>query len=65
MRVGLNMFIFFIIISLVLPPAAVAIRRGFGAEFVLNLLLTLLFWLPGAIHALYVVIKSNGTKSIA
>ncbi|MCF3648161.1 YqaE/Pmp3 family membrane protein [Synoicihabitans lomoniglobus] len=59
------MFIIFIIISLVLPPAAVAIRRGFGTEFLLNLLLTLLFWLPGAIHALYVVFKSDGTKSIA
>ena len=53
------------IICFILPPCVVAIRRGFGGEFALNVLLTLLAWLPGAIHALVVVIKSNGTKKIA
>ncbi len=59
------MFIFFTVVCFILPPCVVAIRRGFKAEFFLNILLTLLGWLPGAIHALYIVFKSDGTKSIA
>ena len=63
--VNAGMWIIFAIICVILPPAVVAIRKGFGAEFVLNLVLTLVFWVPGAIHALYVVFKTDGTKSIA
>lgn len=60
-----GMWIFFIILCVILPPSVVAIRRGFGGEFWFNLVLTLMFWIPGAIHALYVVFKTDGTKSIA
>ncbi len=59
------MWIFFAIICAILPPAVVAIRRGFRTDFWLNLVLTLLLWLPGALHALYIVFKTDGTKSIA
>ena len=48
------MSILTIILSILLPPLAVAIEKGIGKDFLINLLLTLLGWLPGVIHALYV-----------
>lgn len=46
-----------IILSVFLPPIAVLIDKGFGKDFILNLILTLLFFLPGLIHALWLVTK--------
>jgi len=43
-----------IIINLLLPPLSVAMQHGIGGKFIVNLLLTLLGWLPGVIHAFYV-----------
>ncbi len=43
-----------IIISILLPPLAVALKHGLGKDFLINLLLTILGWLPGVIHAFYV-----------
>ena len=40
-------------VSLFLPPLGVLIRRGVTGQFWVNLLLTLLGYLPGLIHALY------------
>lgn len=42
-----------VIVSFVFPPAGVLIRKGIGADLVINVLLTLLAWLPGLVHALY------------
>ncbi len=44
-----------IILAFLLPPLSVAIGRGIGSTFWLNLILTLLFFLPGVIHALIVI----------
>jgi uncharacterized membrane protein YqaE (UPF0057 family) len=46
-----------IIIAIFIPPLAVALKSGIGKDFVINLILTLLFWLPGMIHAIIVVMK--------
>ena len=48
------MSILIIIISILLPPLAVAMTKGLGKDFIINLLLTILGWLPGVIHAFYV-----------
>ncbi|MBB5351883.1 uncharacterized membrane protein YqaE (UPF0057 family) [Haloferula luteola] len=45
-----------IIIAFFLPPLAVALKEGLNGSFLLNLVLTLLFWLPGFIHALLVIL---------
>jgi len=37
-----------------LPPLAVFLKHGIGKDFLINLVLTLLGWLPGCIHAFYV-----------
>lgn len=47
-----------VIIAILLPPLAVGLKAGIGGAFVLNLILTILLWLPGVLHALYVVLAS-------
>lgn len=43
------------ILSFLLPPLAVYLVRGIGNSFWIDLILTLLFWIPGVIFALIVV----------
>lgn len=44
-----------IVLAIIAPPLAVLLERGLGLSLLLNILLTILAWLPGAIHALVVV----------
>ncbi len=46
-----------VIIAVLLPPLAVGLKAGIGFQFFLNVILTLLVWLPGMVHALWVVLK--------
>lgn len=46
-----------IILALILPPLGVFMQVGFSKHFWINILLTLLGYVPGMIHALYVIIK--------
>ncbi|OCQ91162.1 proteolipid membrane potential modulator [Nostoc sp. MBR 210] len=45
------------VLALLLPPLGVFLTVGVGPTLVINILLTLLGWLPGSIHALWVVAK--------
>lgn len=58
--------IFKIILAIILPPVGVFLERGCGADFCINVLLTILGYIPGIIHALYVLIlpapKSGATQ---
>jgi uncharacterized membrane protein YqaE (UPF0057 family) len=42
------------LLALLFPPLAVLLY-GSGRQAFLNLILTLCFWIPGALHALFVV----------
>ncbi|HEY1188840.1 MAG TPA: YqaE/Pmp3 family membrane protein [Gemmata sp.] len=44
-----------ILLAIFLPPVGVFLQVGFGTAFWINVLLTLLFWFPGMIHAIYVI----------
>jgi uncharacterized membrane protein YqaE (UPF0057 family) len=44
-----------VIVAILLPPLAVALSVGCNKDFFINLLLTLLGYIPGIIHALYIV----------
>ncbi|KAK0544934.1 hypothetical protein OC845_005350 [Tilletia horrida] len=44
-------------VALILPPVSVFVKRGCGADFWINIALSLLGWLPGLIHAWYIVSK--------
>ena len=43
------------ILAFFLPPVAVLLKVGFTRHFWINLVLTLLLWMPGMIHAMLVV----------
>lgn len=45
-----------IILAIFLPPLGVFFERGCGADLLINILLTILGYIPGIIHALYVTI---------
>ncbi len=48
------MSLLMILLTILLPPLPVAIKHGLGLQFLLNVLLTLIGWLPGVIHAFWV-----------
>ncbi|KAK3691739.1 plasma membrane proteolipid Pmp3 [Vermiconidia calcicola] len=49
--------IFKIVLAIFLPPAGVFLERGCGADLLINILLTVLGYIPGIIHALYIILK--------
>jgi uncharacterized membrane protein YqaE (UPF0057 family) len=46
-----------IIFSILLPPLGVFLQVGIGGAFWLNILLTLFGYIPGVIHAIYIIGK--------
>lgn len=46
-----------IIFAVLLPPVGVFMEVGIKGHFWLNILLTVLGYVPGIIHALYVILK--------
>jgi len=46
-----------IIFAILLPPLGVFLQVGIGGAFWLNILLTLLGYIPGIIHAIYIIGK--------
>lgn len=48
------MSLLMILLTIFLPPVAVAVKQGIGVQFLINLVLTLIGWLPGVIHAFWV-----------
>jgi len=46
-----------IILAILLPPLGVFLKSGVGKDLLINIILCLLFWIPGVIHALWVVTK--------
>ena len=46
-----------IILSILLPPVGVFLQVGIGLHFWLNILLTLLGYIPGIIHALWIILR--------
>lgn len=46
-----------IIIAIILPPLGVALEVGLTKHFWINIILTLLGYLPGIVHAIWIIIK--------
>ncbi|KAJ7487839.1 hypothetical protein FB451DRAFT_1225643 [Mycena latifolia] len=47
--------------AIVLPPGAVFFKRGLLADFWINICLTILGWIPGVIHAWYIISRHEHT----
>ncbi len=46
-----------ILIAIILPPVGVFLQVGLGLQFWLNILLTLCGYVPGIIHAIWVILR--------
>ncbi len=46
-----------IIIAIILPPLGVFLQVGIGKHFWINILLTILAYIPGIVHAVWVIAK--------
>ncbi len=44
-----------LLLAILLPPAGVFLQVGLGAHFWLNILLTLLGYIPGIVHAVWTI----------
>ena len=47
--------IILVILALFIPPLAVYLKTQNGKDTIINLVLCLLFWIPGVIYALWTV----------
>ena len=46
-----------IIIAVLLPPLGVFLQVGFGKHFWFNIILTILGYIPGIVHAVWVIAR--------
>jgi len=54
-----------VLMSLVIPPLGVFFQVGLKPAFWLNILLTLLGYFPGLIHAIYIIGKNQPRRKYA
>jgi uncharacterized membrane protein YqaE (UPF0057 family) len=48
-----------LLLAILLPPVAVFMTAGISTALVINILLTLVGWIPGIIHALWFIQKTE------
>jgi uncharacterized membrane protein YqaE (UPF0057 family) len=48
-----------VIIAILLPPLAVFLKKGMGKDLLINVLLCFFFFIPGLIHAIWVVLQED------
>ncbi|KAI8578102.1 hypothetical protein K450DRAFT_249044 [Umbelopsis ramanniana AG] len=53
-----------IVIILLLPPLGVFLMRGCGPDFWINVILTILGYIPGHVHAFYVLVKERDERRL-
>lgn len=46
-----------IILAILLPPLAVFLKDGVGKHLLINIVLCIFFYIPGIIHALWLITK--------
>lgn len=47
-----------ILFALLLPPLGVFLEVGLGQQFWINIILTLFGFIPGIVHAVYIIAKN-------
>ena len=46
-----------IILAILLPPLAVYLKTNSAKDTIINRILCFFFWIPGILHALYLILK--------
>ncbi|MBY6157184.1 YqaE/Pmp3 family membrane protein [Pseudooceanicola nitratireducens] len=52
-----------ILIAIFIPPLGVFLQVGLGGAFWLNLLLTILGYIPGILHAVYIILTRGPARA--
>ncbi len=52
-----------LILSIILPPVGVFLQVGLTAQFWINVVLTLLGYIPGVIHAVWIILSRNSSPT--
>lgn len=55
---------FRLIAGFVMPPVGVGMQEGINGVFYLNILLTLLCWFPGVIHAAWIITRRDSDGNL-
>jgi uncharacterized membrane protein YqaE (UPF0057 family) len=57
-----------LLLSILIPPLGVFLQVGLGRHFLLNILLTLLGYIPGLVHAIWIIAirpdRMQGTRGV-
>ena len=48
-----------ILVAILLPPVGVFLTVGFGGQFWLNILLTIFGYIPGIVHAVWIIARRS------
>lgn len=51
-----------ILLAILLPPLGVFLQVGLGGQFWINVLLTLLGYIPGIVHAVWIIATRGGSR---
>lgn len=46
-------------LAILLPPVSVFLNEGIGITLVINIVLTIVGWIPGSIHAVWILSKRS------
>ena len=46
-----------VLVAILLPPLGVFLQVGIGKHFWINILLTILGYIPGIVHAVYIIAR--------
>ncbi|CAM3800255.1 YqaE/Pmp3 family membrane protein [Parendozoicomonas haliclonae] len=46
-----------VILAILLPPVAVLLNNGVGKDLIINILLCIVLFVPGVVHALWLVLR--------
>lgn len=51
-----------IILAVILPPLGVFLQVGIGLQFWVNILLTILGYIPGVVHAIWIIARRTAPR---
>ncbi len=58
------MKLLYIVLGILIPPLGVFLTFGVGSTLLINILLTLLGWVPGSIHAVWAIAKQDQEQAL-
>lgn len=53
-----------VILAVILPPVGVFFKVGLGLQFWLNIVLTLLGYVPGLVHAIWIIARDDRSSRV-